>query len=90
MIVYIEFQKSEIFKFQQQFPLENDQVDKVKQFYENISLQVNGSLLAGDYVFLAGDMNAKVGKNLIKCDVHDMSSNGKYLFDLVQKFNLKC
>ena len=45
-------------------PQENDQVDKVKQFYENISLQVNRSLLAGDYVFLAGDMNAKLGKNL--------------------------
>ena len=43
-------------------PQENDQVDRVKQFYENISLQVNRSLLAGDYVFLAGDVNAKLGK----------------------------
>ena len=34
------------------------------------------------------DANAKVGKNIIEGDPHEMSSNGPSLLDLTQRHNL--
>ena len=46
------------------------------------------SVLKGDSVLLVGDLNAKLGKTVINCDIHDMSANGKLLYDIINKYNL--
>ena len=39
-------------------------------------------------LLLAGDFSAKLGSEIINCDTHTMSRNGKLLHDLIQKYNL--
>ena len=45
-------------------------------------------MIAGESVVLAGDFNAKLGKDIIPQDIHDMSSNGKHLLNLINNFEL--
>ena len=58
-------------------PQESDHIDKINQFYENLSLQIERTSLTGDPILMVGDFNAKLGKTIIKGDMHDMSNNGK-------------
>ena len=51
-------------------------------FWHNISVQVERAKLSGETVLLTGDFNAKLGTLFVPGDVHDTSTNGKYLFDL--------
>ena len=44
--------------------------------------------MAGESVVLSGDFNAKLGKDIIRQDKHDMSSNGKHLLNLINNFEL--
>ena len=37
---------------------------------------------------LGGDFNAKLGKGLIKGDVHDISANGKKFLSVLQFFDM--
>ena len=39
-------------------------------------------MIAGDSVVLTGDFNAKLEKDIIPHDIHDMISNGKHLLSL--------
>ena len=57
-------------------PQENDSVDKIRDFYDSISAQVERANLAGDSVFLVGDFNAKLGIEIIQGEIHQMSNNG--------------
>ena len=61
---------------------------EIDDFYENINIQLNRALIAGESVVLAGDFNAKLGKDIISQDIHDMSSNGKHLLNLINNFEL--
>ena len=45
-------------------------------------------MVAVDPILMVGDLNAKLGKGIIKGDIHDMSSNGQKLHDLIIKYNL--
>ena len=65
-------------------PQENNPVAELDNFYENLSMQITRACLAGDPVFLAGDFNAKLGRQFISDDihVHDISSNGNCLSKL--------
>ena len=46
-------------------------------------------MVAGDPILMEGDLNAKLGKGIIKGDTHDMSSNGQNLHNLtIIKYNL--
>ena len=60
---------------------------EIDDFYENINIQLNRTLIAGESVVLAGDFNAKLGKDIPQ-DIHDMSSNGKHLLNLINNFEL--
>ena len=65
-------------------PQEADHRDQINNFYENLSLQIERASIAGDPVLMVGDFNAKLGGG----DIHDMSSNGQKLHNLIIKYNL--
>ena len=67
---------------------ESDHIDKINQFYENLSLQIERASLTGDPILMVGDFNAKLGKTIIKGDIHDMSNNGQKLHNMIIKYNL--
>ena len=66
---------------------EGDHIDQTDNFYENLSLQIERASVAGDPILMVGDLNAKLGKGTINSDIHDMSSNGQKLHNLVIKYN---
>ena len=69
-------------------PQEGDAKDEIEDFYENLQIQIDRSVLKGDSVLLVGDLNAKLGKTVINRDIHDMNANGKLLYDIINKYNL--
>ena len=56
----------------------------IDDFLTQINIQVNRAILSGNSVILVGDFNAKLGKGLIKGDVHDISANGKKFQSFLQ------
>ena len=69
-------------------PQENDSVNKIQDFYDSISVQVERANLAGDSVFLVGDFNAKSGAEIIRGEIHQISDNGACLNGIIEKYNL--
>ena len=69
-------------------PQEYSSKQEIDDFYENINIQLNRALIAGESVVLAVDFNAKLRKDIIPQDIHDMSSNGKHLLNLINNFEL--
>ena len=67
---------------------EGDVKDEIEDFYENLQIQIDRSVLKGDSVLIVGDLNAKLGKTVINRDIHDMSANGKLLYDIINKYKL--
>ena len=68
---------------------QEDELDDVKDlFYQNLSLQIEKALNSGSNVILAGDINAKLGSEIIALDQCDMSGNGKRLYDVYTKYDL--
>ena len=60
----------------------------IDDFFTQISIQVNRAILSGNSVMLVGDFNAKLGKGLIKGDVHDINANGKTFQSVLQLFDM--
>ena len=60
-------------------PQENDSVNKIRDSYDSISVQVERANFAGDSVFLVGDFNAKLGTEIILGEIRQMSNNGARL-----------
>ena len=58
-------------------------------FYDRVTYQIERAKLVGESVILIGDFNAKLGKDLIKNDIHDMSKNGKLLYQLYTNAELE-
>ena len=48
---------------------------KTDDFYDNINIQLNRALIAGESVILAGDFNAKLGKDITLHDCPASRSN---------------
>ena len=69
-------------------PQEGDHIHQINKFCENLSLQIETASVAGDPILMVGDFNAKLGKSIIKDDIHDLSSNGQKLHNLIIKYNL--
>ena len=69
-------------------PQEGDAKDDSEDFYKNLQIQIDRSVLKGDSVLIVGDLNAKLGKTVMNRDIHDMSANGKLLYDIINKYNL--
>ena len=58
-------------------------------FYDRVTYQIERAKLVGESVILIGDFNAKLGKDLIKNDIYDMSKNGKLLYQLYTNAELE-
>ena len=69
-------------------PQEGDHIDQINNFYENLSLPIERASTAGDPILMVGDFNAKLGKYIIKGDIHDMSNIWQKLHNLIIKYNL--
>ena len=69
-------------------PQENYSEDK-DSFYYDISVQVEMAYLNGDSIIMVGDLNAKLGYDVIPKDEYPLSNNGEQLFELCNKYNLK-
>ena len=66
-------------------PRENDSVNKIADFYDSISVQVERANLAGDPAFLVGDFNAKLDTEFIRGEIHEMSNNVARVNDIMEK-----
>ena len=86
--VRLRFDDKRIRLVQAYGPQENDSVNKITDVYDNISVQLERANLAGDSVFLVGDFNAKLGTEIIRGEIHQMSNNGVCLNDIMEKYNL--
>ena len=62
-------------------------INKITDFYDSISVQVERDNLAGDSVFLVRDFNAKLGTDIITGEIHQMSNNGPRINDIMEKYN---
>ena len=69
-------------------PQEYDLKEVIDEYYQNVMIQINGALGLGDSVCLTGDLNAKLGNEIIFSNIHEISPNGKILRHLVCKYNL--
>ena len=69
-------------------PQEKDTEENREAFHEDLSVEIERCLISDDSLLLAGDFTAKLGSEIINCDTHTMSKNGKLLHDLIQKYNL--
>ena len=69
-------------------PQEKDNINTIFSCYENITVQTERAVLAGDSVFLVGDFNAKLGRSIIPKDSYDMSDNGQSLYKMITCNNL--
>ena len=49
---------------------------------------MNRAILSGDSVVLAGDFNAKLGKEHIPGDIHNISQNGRLLLNTLKTYDL--
>ena len=68
-------------------PQEYSSKQEIDDLYENINIQLNRALIAGESIVLARDFDAKLGKHIIPKDIHDMSSNGKHSLNLMNNFS---
>ena len=55
---------------------------------KNLSLQTERASLACDPILMVGGFDAKLGKSIIKADIHDMSNYGQKLHSKIAKYNL--
>ena len=56
---------------------EGSSMQDIDDFFTQVNIQVNRTILSGNSVMLVGDFNAKLGKGLIKGDMHDLGANSK-------------
>ena len=69
-------------------PQEYSSKQETDDFCENINIQLSRALIAGESVVLVKDFNAKLGKYMTPQNIHDTSSNGKHLLNLINNFEL--
>ena len=68
-------------------PQEDDEEDKINKFYCTLEEEIVACEERECGLIIELDCNAKLGKNIIEGDPHDMSNNGKLLWDIVQRRN---
>ena len=60
-----------------------DPKEVIDEFYQNVMIHTERALGSGDSVCLIGDLNAKLGNEIILSDIHEINPHGKILRDLV-------
>ena len=71
-------------------PQETESKEKLVEFWQGVESEILSSENAGCHVLVQTDANAKLGPEIVKNDPHQMSSNGKYLRDILKRLNLSC
>ena len=69
-------------------PQEDDQKDIREAFFEELSVEITRSRMAGDSFLVLGDLNAKISNDEAG-NVNAISPNGKLLEDIVEDHGLK-
>ena len=67
---------------------ESASIDEKSEFYSILEEEISITLDSGRLLCIELDANAKFGKEIINSDPHDISSNGRLLFSLVDRMNL--
>ena len=70
-------------------PQEDASEVEKSMFYDRVTYQIERAKLVGESVILIRDFNAKLGKDLIKNDIHDMGKNRKLLYQLYTNVELE-
>ena len=65
-------------------PQETESKEKLVEFWQGVESEILSSENAGCHVLVQTDANAKLGPEIVKNDPHQMSSNGKYLRDILK------
>ena len=66
-------------------PQEDDSEDKINKFYCTLEEEIIKCEERKCGLIVEMDCNAKLGKTIIQGDPHEMSSNGKLLWDIIQR-----
>ena len=90
LLVDIEVGKFRIRTFNAYGPQETDNKQYVTNFWVEFESEVIRASKSGLSILIQMDANAKLGSGLIPNDPHRMSSNGKLLFDIMNRNNLVC
>ena len=69
-------------------PQEDDDPQLVLGFWQEFEAQILQAKDDNCHILIQMDANAKVGSQIIKGDPHNMSHNGKLLFDIIERQNL--
>ena len=64
-------------------PQEDASEVEKSMYYGRVTYQIERAKTCGRISYFIGDFNAKLGKNLVKNDIHDMSKNGKLLYQFM-------
>ena len=88
-ILVIEIQvKETIIRFLTAYgPQEGESDDKINKFYCTLEEEIVSCEERNCGLVIEMDANAKLGKDIIKGDPHEMSSNGKLLWDIINRRN---
>ena len=62
--------------------------ENIQEFWQEIEQEVVSGIEDGCLLILQMDANAKLGREIIKNDPHDISENGKLLLDILERQNL--
>ena len=68
-------------------PQEDEPSNKKLSFWQTLEEEINAAKNANCMTLIQMDGNAKLGKNIIKQDPHDITENGKLLQDLIEREN---
>ena len=64
-------------------------MDRVNRSLEFVNSSCGKTQLMVNYFSLRlDDLDARLGKDIIKGDIHDMSTNGEHLISIIEKYNL--
>ena len=69
-------------------PQEDDPIIKKLTFWQTLEQEINAAKNANCMTLIQMDGNAKLGKNIIKQDPHNISENGKLMKDLIESESL--
>ena len=68
-------------------PQEDDNEDHINKFYCILEEEIVSCEERNCGLIIEMDCNAKLGKEIIKGDPHEMSNNGKILWDIMKRRN---
>ena len=70
-------------------PQETDTVESRNEFFEEVAVQIERGITAGDKIILVGDFNARIELELSDVVPEKGSPNGKHLSAVIGEYNLR-